>query len=193
MIRGAQRQLNIPLEEIFLCEDAGQDQHGHSMKRVYSCTACKKPRCQDPAQYDLFDGHTSSDGLSWSYESNGVGEPVPEPLANLTCKERMMLAVVKMADASFKAAYSSSGYMHFSNGAFLQPNDYHGLAAILIQDPAGGGLGRTRNATARLRRALTYLRDPEHGNPLVRETLSCFEREVRSPPKSPPFLVHGPT
>ena len=33
---------------------------------------------------------------------------------------------------------------------------------------------------ARLRRALEYLLDDEHGNPIVRETMTCFEREVRS-------------
>ena len=184
VIEAYQRERNIPPEELFLCEPTDPNANGHPMCKVYSCGACKKARCQDPCQYDLFDGHSSTSG-QWTYESIGVGEPMPEPLAALSCDERIALGVVKMADATFSPAYSSSGYMHFSNGAFLQPGDYHGLAALLIQDPAQEGLARTRRATAeqatsrgRLRAALEYLLDSENGNPLVRETLTCYEREV---------------
>ena len=179
-IRAFQREKRIPLEEIFLCEDVeGDDAH----KRVYSCTSCKREKAQDPRKYDLFDGHTA-DGLAWRYESIGVGEPVPDPLASLTSDERLMLGVVKMADASFEPAYSSSGYMHFSSGAFLQPGDYHGLSTLLVRDPGDAAwTGTTEDhaaSRARLRRALEYLLDDEHGNPIVRETMTCFEREVRS-------------
>ena len=64
--------------------------------------------------------------------------------------------------------------MHFSAGAFLQPGDYHGLSTILVQDAT---TPRTASDT-RVARALAYLMDAQHGNPLVRQTLTCFEREL---------------
>ena len=71
-------------------------------------------------------------------------------------------------------SYSNSGYMHFSSGAFLQPGDFHGLSTILVQDP---GTPRPPSE-ARIARALAHLMDEQHGNPLVRRTLTCFEREL---------------
>ena len=79
-----------------------------------------------------------------------------------------------MADAAFEPAYSSAGYMHFSSGGFLQPGEFHGLSTILVQNQA---LPQTP-AQDRLRRALEYLTDETTGNPLVRHTLTCFEREL---------------
>ena len=73
---------------------------------------------------------------NWTYENNGVGEAVPEPLAALTSEERLLLGIVKMADAAFKPSYSSCGYMHFSSGAFLRPGDYHGLSTLLVRTPS---------------------------------------------------------
>ena len=170
--------------DVFLCEEVDGDD---SKRRVYTCTACKKEKCQDPAQYDLFDGHAADARVArgWSYTSNGVGEPPPEPLAELTSDERLLLGVVKMADASFEPAYSSTGYTRFSNGGLLQPGDYHGLAAILVQDETQHD-ARSVESAVRLRRALQFLMDPQRGNPLVRETLTCFEREVRTHERTRP-------
>lgn len=76
-----------------------------------------------------------------------------------------------MSDATFKA-YSGAGYTHASGGALLEPADFRGFASLLI--------GRWRPDTQNgrrpdaLRAALRYLR--EH-NPLVAETLTCYERE----------------
>ena len=54
-----------------------------------------------------------------------------------------MLGVVKMANVAFDAAYSNTGYMHFSSGGFLQPGDYHGLSTILT--PADQVRGHLRD------------------------------------------------
>ena len=44
---------------------------------------------------------------------------------------------------------------------------------------AAAQLGRSEDSTLRIARALRHLMDAEHGNPIVRQTLTCFEREVR--------------
>tara|TARA_B110000046_G_scaffold111145_1_gene118361 strand:+ start:323 stop:2818 length:2496 start_codon:yes stop_codon:yes gene_type:complete len=181
-VYGAQLQrtceeLAVPLEHLFLCERADDDANGVARCRVFSCSACKKETCQRPEEYDLFDGHTRDERLRqrrWRYDANGVGEPLPDALDALTSEERLMLGVVKMANVAFDAAYSNTGYMHFSNGGFLQPGDYHGLSTILTCDPEQ----TTTPQQARLRTALEHLMHPLHGNPLVRDTLTCFEREV---------------
>ena len=100
---------------------------------------------------------------------------MPEPLAALTCHERLMLGVVKMANVAFDPCYSNTGYMHFSGGGFLQPGDYHGLSTILTADPDTP----LDVSESRVLTALRYLTNVNHGNPLVMETLTCFEREVR--------------
>ena len=99
-------------------------------------------------QYDTFDGHSVDGTGNWTYENNGVGEAVPEPLAALTSEERLLLGIVKMADAAFEPSYSSCGYMHFSSGAFLRPGDYHGLSTLLVRTPSpNDGLPVTMNVT----------------------------------------------
>ena len=171
--------LGVPLEHIFLCEPTEPSALGEPQCRVFSCAACKKERCQHPECYNLFDGHVPDDRLrnrAWRYEPNGVGEPMPEPLSQLTSEERLMLGVVKMANVAFDAAYSNTGYMHFSSGGFLQPGDYHGLSTILTSDPDR----QHTPSDVRLRRSLEYLSHPQHGNPLVIDTLTCLEREVRA-------------
>ena len=50
-------QTHLPMEEVFLCEEAPNHRDGSEQRRVFSCGACKKEVCQDPTQYDLFDGH----------------------------------------------------------------------------------------------------------------------------------------
>jgi len=164
---------HLPIADVFLCAEA-DPRHGLAQRRVYSCTACKKEVCRDPMRYDLFDGHVSDGADGWRYDGNGVGSPVPDALANLTSEERLALGVVKMADAAFTPAYSNSGYMHFASGGFLQPGDFHGLSTILVQDPS---TLRTPEEQ-RMRCALDYLMDETTGNPLVRQTLTCFEREL---------------
>lgn len=163
------------LDEVFLCEPVEPDDAGNPRCRVFTCTACKKARCQDPLRYDLFDGHRADGRGGWAYDPNGVGEPVPEALAHLTCDERLFLGVIKMTNASFEPCYSNKGYMHFQNGAFLQPGDFHGLSTLLVQDVQPEG---TNYDIPRVRRALNHLLDEQHGNPIVRETLTCYEREL---------------
>eukprot|EP00964_Phaeocystis_antarctica_P092004 scaffold59066_cov93-Phaeocystis_antarctica.AAC.1 len=79
-----------------------------------------------------------------------------------------------MADAVFKG-YGGAGYTHSGGGGLLQPNDFHGMAALLVEaksDSPDSGMHRRR------REALRRLLDPIHGNILVRSTLTCLEREI---------------
>ena len=79
-----------------------------------------------------------------------------------------------MADAVFKG-YGGAGYTHSGGGGLLQPNDFHGMAALLVEaksDSSDSGMHRRR------REALRRLLDPIHGNSLVRSTLTCLEREI---------------
>ena len=89
-----------------------------------------------------------------------------------------------MADATFKA-YGGAGYTHSGGGGLLQPNDFHGLAALLVESKdatdKGGCMQRRRDA---LRRLL----DPVWGNSLVRSTLSCLEVELQG---SMPTIPEG--
>ena len=100
MIEARREALEVPMEEIFLYEEVDEE-----TARVFTCPACKKERCQDPLRYDLFDGHVAAPDGGWQHFRNSVGEPVPEPLAELTSEERLLLGVVKMADAAFQPAY----------------------------------------------------------------------------------------
>lgn len=61
-----------------------------------------------------------------------------------TCKPPSTCTLAQMADAAFSPAYSSSGYEHFSGGAFLQPGDFHGLATVLVRNEAPPGLDAQR-------------------------------------------------
>ena len=79
-----------------------------------------------------------------------------------------------MADATFKA-YSGSGYTHCGGGGLLQPNDYHGWSALLVEQGESGG---SDPDAVRQRRALRRLLDPVYGNPLVLRTFTCLEREI---------------
>ena len=82
-----------------------------------------------------------------------------------------------MSDATFKA-YAGAGYTHSQGGGLLQPNDFHGMAALLVnKTPLAAN--ESRDATARQRRALRRLMDRHgHGNWLVARTLTCLEREL---------------
>jgi len=94
--------------------------------------------------------------------------------------DRLALSVLNMGDALFKA-YGGAGYTHSAGGGLLQPQDFHGMAALLVEarpsrdvGPAIGEQGSRR----RQRAALERLRDPIHGNPIIEETLTCLEREL---------------
>ena len=196
--------------EVFLCEP---EPNGGC--RVYSCSACKRlcakrgtgrttyEQCSTD-RLDLFDGHRSNG----SYDTIGIGDKQPKEYAVLTVKDRMSLAVLQvrhsiskhtstthlphltasshaqMADATFKA-YGGAGYTHSGGGGLLQPNDFHGLAALLVESKnatdKGGSMQRRRDA---LRRLL----DPVWGNSLVRSTLSCLEMELQG---SMPTIPEG--
>ena len=82
-----------------------------------------------------------------------------------------------MADATF-AGYSGDGYTHSAGGGLLGPNDFHGLAALLVtRTPLSED--ETMAETARRRAALRRLMTPYGpGNPLVMQTLTCLEREL---------------
>ena len=146
---------------------------------MYACNACKKLcRRRDEKEYrqctaaelDLFDGH-DEDG---TYASIGIGDKQPPEFAALTVNDRLALGVLQMADAVFKG-YGGAGYTHSGGGGLLQPNDFHGMAALLVEaksDSPDSGMHRRR------REALRRLLDPIHGNSLVRSTLTCLEREI---------------
>ena len=148
--------------------------------RVYACNACKRLcrrreekeyRQCTAAELDLFDGH-DEDG---SYVSIGIGDKQAPEYAALTVHDRLALGVLQMADAVFKG-YGGAGYTHSGGGGLLQPNDFHGMAALLVEantdDAEDEGMHKRR------RDALRRLLDPIHGNSLVRSTLTCLEREV---------------
>ena len=80
----------------------------------------------------------------------------------------------QMVDATFKA-YGGAGYTHSGGGGLLQPNDFHGLAALLVESKDAKEKG---GAMQRRRAALRRLLDPIHGNSLVRSTLTCMEAEL---------------
>ena len=81
-----------------------------------------------------------------------------------------------MQDATFKA-YGGSGYTHSAGGALLEPNDFHGMAALLVH---GRGMHEHDSASDNRKRraALKRLMDICHGNKVVQKALTCLEREL---------------
>jgi hypothetical protein len=102
----------------------------------------------------------------------GIGKLTPPALATLCTDERLCLGVLKMVDASFKA-YDGPGYMHYSGGGGLLPNDFSGLSTLLSRRDHGLHVNPTH-----VRAGLNFLR---RRNPHVKRMLSCFEREVQYP------------
>jgi len=170
---------------VFLCNPCDDGVIGAN---VYACTACKTAcACKDAegkrfyeqctgAELDLFDGFDEED----HYVSNGIGERQAPEYRKLSVHDRLALSVLNMGDALFKA-YGGAGYTHSAGGGLLQPQDFHGMAALLVEarpsrdvGPAIGEQGSRR----RQRAALERLRDPIHGNPIIEETLTCLEREL---------------
>jgi hypothetical protein len=47
-------------------------------------------------RYDMFDGHITNEDGTWTYESIGLGEPLPPVLARLTQEERLALSLIKV-------------------------------------------------------------------------------------------------
>lgn len=91
-------------------------------------------------------------------------------------KDRLALSVLKMKDAVFKG-YGGAAYTHCSGGGLLQPNDFHGVAALLVESRSAQS-DATRQEMTRRRAALERLIDPVNGNPIVQKTLACLLREV---------------
>ncbi len=168
------------IEDVFRCVPCAPDARGQPTEmEVYACTTCRHEAVYQPS-YNLFDG-VAADG---SFTSRGVGEPEPPEFAALNIHERLALSVLKMADASF-SAYAGYGYMSYNGGAVLTPADYTGAAALLARNPGNDGQAQWGEFTideGRIRAALERLRDPQHGNPLVRQLLTCLERELNAQP-----------
>ena len=99
----------------------------------------------------------------------GLGSELPVALRCLSADERMSLAVLRMADATF-SAYSGPGYTHNQGGAILTPADFYGLAALLLTSDALDDRDEQR-----MKAAIKTLRKM---NPLVEKTLTCFEEEI---------------
>jgi len=162
-------------DTFFKCEVQG------TAAMVFACNYCVR-QCSSkengqtvydqvlPSQLDFFDG-VRADG---SYTSIGIGDEQPDALAALGILDRLALAVLKMADASF-GPYSGAGYTHMHGGGLLVPADYRGLASIMFNRTARlSDLPAGVNAE-HVRAALDLLRVT---NPIVEATLTCFEREL---------------
>ena len=99
--------------EVFLCDPTDPTDDGRPQRKVFSCATCTVDWRRDVSRYDMFDGHiTNADG-SWTYESIGVGEPLPAVLACLSMEERLSLSLIKMADASY-TSYNAHRCSHVS-------------------------------------------------------------------------------
>ena len=81
-----------------------------------------------------------------------------------------------MADATFEG-YTGIGYSKFGGGGELRPNDFHGLAGILLTDDNDDERENTPSSDVirKLGSQLRYLRDH---NPAVKECLTCIERDL---------------
>ena len=75
-----------------------------------------------------------------------------------------------MKDALFQA-YGGAAFTHSSGGGLLKPGDFHGQAALLIKEHVHGDERAQQKALCRLVH-------PEKGNAIVRQTLTCLEREI---------------
>ena len=73
-----------------------------------------------------------------------------------------------MCDATF-FAYAGYSYLHYSGGAMLEPNDYAGLAALLVQNTSAPIRPPSED---KMRAALRRLLDNADGHPVVREVLT---------------------
>ena len=76
----------------------------------------------------------------------------------------------QMKDALFQA-YGGAAFTHSSGGGLLKPGDFHGQAALLIKE-------HVRGDERAQQKALRRLMHPEKGNAIVRQTLTCLEREI---------------
>ena len=169
---------------VFLCEPTTDN----AACKVYACSHCKRAcRRRDAngklyyaqcsgTELDLFDGHTA-DG---EYESIGIGEKQAPEYAACSVHDRLALGVLKMANATFKG-YGGAGYIHSAGGGLLHPGDFEGMSALLVESSRSQASGREASQKGSLRNqraALRRLMDPMVGNPLVRRTLTCLEREL---------------
>ena len=164
-------KMDVPLDEIFRFNKKGRHK-----AEVFACGSCQNPSHQSVNTYDLFDGQTPLEEGAPPIDI-GLGKPLPPALRDMTLDERLAVSVVKMADASFEG-YSSIGYAKYSGGGELRPNDFHGLAGMLLDGDDSEEPNSKNNGAAldenRLRAKLTFLK--QH-NPAVRECMTCLERE----------------
>ena len=84
----------------------------------------------------------------------------------------MLFSTAQMRDATFNA-YSAHGYTQSCGGGLLQPGDFDGMAACLVELKHGQD---DSLATERRRRAMKRLMHPQKGNPIVLQGLTCLER-----------------
>ena len=154
--------------DVFKCEP--KTVNGVAGCTVYSCGPCRSSseRHDAPGSYDLFDGVGGDLGDFVDY---GLGSELPVALRCLSADERMSLAVLCMTDATF-SAYSGPGYTHNQGGAILTPADFYGLAALLLTPD----MLDDRNEQW-MKAAISLLKEM---NPLVAETLTYFEKEIRA-------------
>jgi len=75
-----------------------------------------------------------------------------------------------MKDALFQG-YGGAAHTHSSGGGLLKPGDFHGQAALLIKENVTGDERSQQKALRRLKHPLV-------GNEIVRQTLTCLEREI---------------
>ena len=75
-----------------------------------------------------------------------------------------------MKDALFQG-YGGAAHTHSSGGGLLKPGDFHGQAALLIKENVTGDERSQQKALRRLKHPLV-------GNEIVRQTLTCLEREM---------------
>ena len=181
MIEGYADTRHVEIDEVFKCTPCEPAADGTARCQVFSCRSCRAEKTRDPAKYDLMDGIQATGAL----EETGLGHPLPPVLACLSSDERLTLSIVKVIDGAYED-YSkrngSTSYSRYAGGAFHEPADmsrlseaYRGMSALLVRDTPDAP-----PSEARLKAALEYLMDSNTGNPLLRHTLTCYERELQS-------------
>ena len=172
---------HVEIDEVFKCTPCEPAADGTARCQVFSCRSCRAEKTRDPAKYDLMDGVQATGAV----EETGLGHPLPPVLACLSSDERLTLSIVKVIDGAYED-YSkrngSTSYSRYTGGAFHAPADmsslseaYRGMSTLLVRDTPDAPLSETR-----LKAALDYLMDSYTGNPLLRHTLTCYERELQS-------------
>ena len=183
MIEAYAESHNVEVNEVLKCEPCAASADGTPLCRVFSCGSCRAEKTRDPSQYDLMDGVQANGDV----QDTGLGDTLPMVLACLSSDERLTLSIVKVIDGAYED-YSkrngSTSYSRYGGGAFHGPADlsklseaYRGMSSLLVRDTPDAP-----RSEARVKAALEYLMDSSTGNPLLRHTLTCYEREMRADP-----------